>query len=66
MWRRLIWPRKRFTYLRYDHCFTLEELASAKLQSKRGFALDNVLLIPFLQEIGASYAEEHVKSEDLI
>jgi hypothetical protein len=57
---------KRFTYLRYDHCFTPEELASAKLQSKRGFALDNVLLIPFLQEIGASYAEEHVKSEDLI
>lgn len=57
---------RRFTYLRYDHCFTPDELESARQQSKGGFALDNLLLIPFLQQIGSRYAEEHVRTEDLI
>lgn len=57
---------KRFTYLRYDHCFTPGELELARQQSKGDFALDNLLLIPFLREIGSRYAQEHVRAEDLI
>jgi hypothetical protein len=57
---------KRFTYLRYDHCFTPDELELARRQSKAGLALDNLLLIPFLQQIGSRFAEEHVRVKDLI
>ncbi len=56
---------RKFTYMRYDHIFTPEELDLAKHESKRGFALDNLQLIPSLQQIGARYAEEHVRSEHL-
>jgi hypothetical protein len=51
---------KKFTYMRYDHVFTLAELEAAKHENKRGFALDNLRSIPTLQRIGARYAEEHV------
>jgi hypothetical protein len=30
------------------------------------FTLDNLELIPFLQEKGRSYAEEHVKADHLL
>jgi hypothetical protein len=56
---------KKFTYMRYDHIFTPEETDEAKHTSKRGFALDNLGMIPTLQQIGARYAEEHVKGEHL-
>ena len=57
---------RKFTYLRYDHCFTSEELERAVRESKSGFDLDNLRLIPFLQGIGSRYAAEHVRDEDLI
>ncbi len=57
---------RKFTYLRYDHIFTSEETELAKLKSKRGFDLDNLGVIPTLQQIGARYAEEHVKIEHLV
>jgi len=56
---------RKFTYLRYDHCFTSEEIDTAVKETKSGFDLDNLRLIPLLQSIGSRYAEEHVRSEDL-
>ena len=58
-------PTKKFTYMRYDHIWTPEELDLAKHTSKRGFALDNLGSIPTLQEVGRRYAEEHVMAEHL-
>ena len=58
-------PTKKFTYMRYDHIWTPEELDLAKHTSKRGFALDNLGSIPTLQEVGRRYAEEHVMADHL-
>ncbi len=58
--------RRRFTYLRYDHAYTPEELQNARRYGKGGISLDNLRVIPFLQEIGRTYAEEHVHGDDLI
>ena len=57
--------RKQFSYVRYDHLFTPDELNLAKRTSKGGLTLDNLALIPFLREGGALYAETHVKAEHL-
>ena len=52
--------------MRYDHAFSDDEIAKAKQYGKAGLSLDNLRLIPFLQEIGREYAEKHVRAEDLI
>lgn len=57
--------RKQFSYVRYDHVFTPDELKRARATSKSGITLDNLDLIPFLQELGTRYAEEHVNPEHL-
>jgi hypothetical protein len=57
---------RKFTYMRYDHPFTDEEIEMAKQYGKSGLSLDNLRLIPFLQEIGRKYAEQRVRAEDLI
>jgi len=57
---------RKFTYLRYDHCFTASELEQAKRYGKGRIALDNLRLIPFLQETGNRYAEECVHAASLI
>jgi hypothetical protein len=56
---------KKFSYVRYDHLFTAQEMDLAKQTSKLGITLDNLLLIPFLRELGARYAEANVRAEDL-
>ena len=58
--------QRKFTYLRYDHAFTDAEMEQARKQSKAGISLDNISLIPFLQQIGTAYADEHVKSDNLL
>jgi hypothetical protein len=58
--------QRKFTYLRYDHTFTGAEMEQARKLSKAGISLDNISLIPFLQQIGTAYADEHVKSDDLL
>jgi uncharacterized protein len=55
--------RKHFNYVRYDHLFSPEELAQAKKMSRPGITLDNLAMMPFLRELGARYAEEHVRAE---
>jgi predicted acylesterase/phospholipase RssA len=57
--------RKQFSYLRYDHLFTFDEMNLARETSRSGLTLDNLVLIPFLRELGARYAEAHVRAEDL-
>ena len=59
-------PNRKFTYLRYDHAFTPQEVEQTKQYGKGGIALDNLRLIPFLKEVGARYADEHVRIGDLI
>ena len=59
-------PNRKFTYMRYDHAFSDDEIAKAKQYGKAGLSLDNLRLIPFLQEIGREYAAQHVRAEDLI
>lgn len=57
---------KQFVYARYNHLFTPEEIDTAQRRSKVGLSLDNLALVPFLREVGAAYAEEHVRSEQLM
>jgi uncharacterized protein len=60
-------PNRKFTYLRYDHYFTPDELdQAARYGSKGAIRMDNLQLIPLLQEIGRRYAEEHVRAGDLL
>jgi hypothetical protein len=59
-------PNRKFTYMRYDHAFSDGEIEKAKQYGKSGLSLDNLRLIPFLQEIGNEYAGQHVRSADLI
>lgn len=60
-------PNRKFTYLRYDHWFTPDEInQAARYGSKGSIALDNPRLIPLLQEIGRRYANAHVHADDLI
>ncbi len=58
--------QRKFTYVRYDHAYTPEELELAKQYGKGGISLDNLLLIPFLQRVGHAYAEAHVRADDLM
>lgn len=54
-------PNALFTYTRYDHEFTRDELNEARAISKQGITLDNLDLMPFLLEIGDRYAQKNVQ-----
>lgn len=56
-------PNALFSYTRYDHQYTNEELAEAKSISKQGLTLDNLELMPFLMDVGTRYAEKNVRLE---
>ncbi|HEY0257110.1 MAG TPA: patatin-like phospholipase family protein [Candidatus Methylacidiphilales bacterium] len=56
---------KKFSYVRYDHSFTEDELAFAA-GSCGGLAINNVRAIPFLSALGERYAGENVRIEHLI
>jgi hypothetical protein len=58
-------PPKKFSYVRYDHAFTEDELTSAA-KSLGGLTINNVRAIPFLSELGGRYARENVRIEHLI
>ena len=57
---------KQFTYARYEHVFTDEEMQRAKTTYGGDFTLDNLRIMPFFAEIGARYAEQHVRLEHLL
>ncbi len=56
-------PRAAFLYARYDHTIVESDLAAALRVSSKGFTLDNIELMDFLGEMGATYAEENVRLE---
>lgn len=60
-------PNRKFTYLRFDHYFTPDELDEAKRYGSKGaIRLDNLRTIPLLEEIGRRYAEERIHASDLL
>lgn len=56
-------PRAAFLYARYDRAIGEADMSAALKVSKKGFTLDNVELMDFLGEMGATYAEHAVKLE---
>jgi len=56
-------PRATFLYSRYDRNVVDADLEAAKLVSRRGFTLDNLELMDVLGEMGAIYADKHVRLE---
>jgi hypothetical protein len=53
---------QKFTYARYDYPLD-ERHPKIKDLPEGQFQLDNIELIPLLQELGAEYAEQHVRLE---
>ena len=62
--RGLVSPRA-FRYVRYDRNYADQEVKNATKQYHGDWTLDNLRLIPFLQESGTQYAREHVSKEHL-
>ncbi len=64
----MIAPEKQgahFTYARYNHTFTPDDLRKDPVAAKTGLTLDNVDLIPFLNEFGTQYAKDNVHLDHL-
>jgi hypothetical protein len=57
--------RKQFSYVRYDHLFSSEDMDRARQINKLGLSIDNLAVMPFLCELGKRYATAHVKAEHL-
>ena len=57
-------PEQKFTYARYDQPLD-ESHPKIKLLPQGQFQLDNLKLIPLLQELGQEYAGKHVRREHL-
>ena len=58
--------QKKFSYVRYNREFTPSETAELYRLTGQKFALDNLQLIPFLQEKGREYAESAVHADDIL
>jgi len=56
---------KKFAYVRYNRLFPREETTAMTLRTKQAFTLDNVELVPYLQDVGRAYAAESVRREHL-
>lgn len=56
---------KKFTYVRYNRLFPELETAEMTRRTGQEFTLDNITLIPYLQEVGRAYAEANVRREHL-
>ena len=56
----------QFTYVRYEHVFTDEEMRHARTTHGGDFSLDNLRIMPFFAEVGARYAERNVHLEHLL
>lgn len=55
-----------FTYLRYDKLLSPALIHQTEKTLRTRFTMDNLRLMPFLQEQGAEYAKEHVVIEHLL
>ena len=57
---------KKFAYVRYNRFFPAEETEAMTRRTGQRFTLDNVGLIPYLQEVGGEYANASVHREHLL
>jgi patatin-like phospholipase/acyl hydrolase len=57
---------KKFAYVRYNRMFDANEAPRLASGKQVRFTLDNLELIPFLQEAGRQYANQHVTSAHLL
>ncbi|MGA7157348.1 MAG: patatin-like phospholipase family protein [Acidobacteriaceae bacterium] len=55
-----------FGYVRYNHTYKSEELKGLLIRNPRLASLDAIQAIPLLQEVGETYASNHVKLEHLV
>jgi hypothetical protein len=55
---------QKFTYTRYDQALDATDAKIRQLSASEA-KMDNLRLIPVLQEVGREYASEHVRIEDL-
>lgn len=56
---------KKFAYARYNRQFTSDETAALFERTHQAFTLDNIGLIPYLQQTGRDYAVDAVRREHL-
>jgi hypothetical protein len=56
---------KRFTYVRYDHLFTRQEIEAIEETTGEKCTLNNIKSIPYLRDLGSAYAAANVKIEHL-
>ena len=62
----LLGPAERkFGYVRYNREVTRAEAEQLRLRTRQEFTLDNLGVMPFLQDIGRQYAEAAVRREHL-
>ncbi len=54
----------KFGYVRYDYTFEQSDIDACLRLSKAGLSLDNIELIPFLEECGQKYADGSVRIAD--
>jgi hypothetical protein len=57
---------KKFAYVRYNRVFDPAHVGRTAGGRRVRFTLDNLELIPFLQEAGRQYAEQHVTAAHLL
>ena len=57
---------KKFVYIRYNRMFDANEAPRLASGKQARFTLDNLELIPFLQDKGRQYANQHVTSAHLL
>jgi hypothetical protein len=55
---------QKFTYVRYDQAFDAGQAEGRKLSGAEG-DMDDLTLIPMLQEMGRDYAAQHVRRDHL-
>jgi hypothetical protein len=56
---------KKFAYVRYNRVFDDSDVPALASGKRAPFTLDNLDLIPFLQDAGQKYAEKNVNAADL-
>lgn len=55
----------KFSYVRYNHTFTKQELQTNPITAKYGLPLDNLNIIPFLNSFGDQYAKDNISLDQL-
>ncbi len=57
---------RHFTYARYEHTLGRDDVAKLEALGRKGYPMDDIGIIPFLQDLGRSCAERQVRPEHLL